>query len=298
MPATNSAAITQHGEATRPASSDVDAGARHLLAQMTLDEKIGQMSGDTPMLSGLIGMAHGYNVRPFPAGENRRLGVPALQFTDGPRGVVMNHSTCFPVAMARGATWDPDLEERVGDAIGVEARSLGANFFAGICINVLRHPAWGRAQETFGEDPFHLGEMGAALVRGAQRHLMACVKHFACNSIEDTRMTVDVRVDERTLREVYLPHFKRCVDEGAAAVMSAYNKVNGEYCGHNRRLLREILKSEWGFDGLVMSDFMWGIHDATAAANSGMDVEMPLRQHYAKKLRALVESGRGERSCH
>ena len=98
---------------------------------------------------------------------------------------------------------------------------------------MLRHPAWGRAQETFGEDPFHLGEMGAALVRGAQRHVMACVKHFACNSIENSRMKVDVQVSERTLREMYLPQFKRCIDEGAAAVMSAYNKVNGEYCGHN-----------------------------------------------------------------
>ncbi len=218
-------------------SDEIDSIARQVLAKMTLREKIGQMSADTPLLSGGIKMARAYNTEPLPAGENLRLGIPGIRFSDGPRGVVMYHSTCFPVSMARGASWDTDLEERIGDAIGVEARSQGANFFGGVCINLLRHPAWGRAQETYGEDPYHLGEMGAALVRGVQRHIMACIKHFAANSIERARFKVNVRASERVLREVYLPHFKRCVDEGAASVMSAYNKVNGEYCGHNHRLL-------------------------------------------------------------
>jgi beta-glucosidase len=193
--------------------------------------------------------------------------------------------------MARGATWDVELEERVGDVMGVEARSLGANTLAAVCINVLRHPAWGRAQETYGEDPYHLGEMGAASVRGIQRHAMACVKHFACNSIENSRMRVDVRIDERPLREIYLRHFKRCVDAGAASVMSAYNKVNGSFCGHNARLLREILKEEWGFDGFVMSDFVFGVRDAKAAALAGLDLEMPFRWHYAGSLEKLVGTG-------
>ncbi len=269
----------------------IEAQARHLLAQMSLDEKVGQKSGDAPLISGMLEMLRGYNTRPTRAGENRRLGLPGIRFTDGPRGVMMYHSTCFPVSMARGATWDTELEARVGDAVGVEARSQGANFYGGVCINLLRHPAWGRAQETYGEDPHHLGEMGAALVRGVQRHVMACVKHCALNSIENTRFKVDVRVDERTLHEVYLPHFKRCIDEGAAAVMSAYNKVNGTYCGHHPHLLRNILKREWGFTGFVMSDFVFGIHDAQAAADGGLDVEMPFRQHYAARLRRLVEQG-------
>ncbi len=274
-----------------PADKPFEEAAQRLLAQMSLREKIGQMSGDTPRLRGMIKMAYAYNVRPYPAGENRRLGIPPLLFTDGPRGVVVSQATCFPVSMARGATWDIDLEERVGDAMGVEARTLGANFFAGVCINVLRHPAWGRAQETYGEDPFHLGEMGAALVRGSQRHVMACAKHFAANSIENSRMKVDVELDQRTLREVYLPHFKRCVDEGIASIMSAYNQVNGAYCGHNQPLLRRILKEEWGFDGFVISDFVWGIRDTAAAAMAGCDLEMPFTQHYGKRLENAVKSG-------
>jgi beta-glucosidase len=277
--------------AERLSEKQIEEKARGLLAQMTLDEKIGQMSGDTPFVSGMLEMVRGYIMRPLPAGEDLRLGIPGVRFSDGPRGVVMNHSTCFPVSMARGATWDVELEARVGDAIGVEARSQGANFFGGVCINLVRHPAWGRAQETYGEDPFLLGEMGAALVRGVQRHVMACAKHYACNSIENARFKVDVRVGERTLHEVYLPHFKRCVDEGAAAVMSAYNKVNGGHCGHNTHLLRDILKGEWDFEGFVVSDFVWGIRDAKAAVLAGLDVEMPFRYHYQRRLKRLVERG-------
>jgi beta-glucosidase len=198
--------------------------------------------------------------------------------------------------MARGASFDPDLEKRIGDAIGVEARALGANLFAGVCVNVLRHPAWGRAQETYGEDPHLLGEMGAALVRGSQRHVMACVKHFACNSMEDTRFKVDVRVDDDDLRDIYLPHFRRIVDEGVAAVMTAYNRVNGDHCGHHRRLITGVLKDEWGFDGFVMSDFVLGVRSAADAMNAGLDLEMPFRLRF-RRLDRLVRSGRvpGER---
>ena len=271
--------------------AEIDAQARALLAQMTLAEKIKQMSGDRSFLFGGIKMARAYNAEPVPAGENHRLGIPGIRFTDGPRGVVMYHSTCFPVAMARGASWDVELEARIGDAIGVEARAQGANYFGGVCINLLRHPAWGRAQETYGEDPHHLGEMGAALVRGVQRHIMACIKHYACNSIERSRLKVNVKVDERALHEVYLPHFRRCVEAGAASVMSAYNRVNGEYCSHNQRLLTGILRDEWGFDGFVLSDFVFAVRDAKAAALAGLDVEMPFPRHYGRRLERLVRTG-------
>jgi len=275
-----------------PLSQDaIEKKAHDLLSQMTLKEKINQMAGDLSRILDGIPMLWAYNYRPMTAGENKRLGIPGIRFTDGPRGVVMNHATCFPVSMARGATWDIDLEERIGDAIGVEARSLGANFFGGVCINLLRHPAWGRAQETYGEDPYLLGEMGAALTRGVQRHVMACAKHYALNSIENSRFKVNVKVDERTLREVYLPHFKRCVDEGVASVMSAYNRVNGDWCGQHEYLLRTVLKEEWGFEGFVMSDFVYGVHDTKSSAMNGLDVEMPFAQYYGSKLRRLVEKG-------
>jgi len=258
---------------------------------MTLAEKVAQMSGDVPRIPGLVQMVLRYNGSPLPAGENLRLGIPGIRFSDGPRGAVMYRSTCFPVSMARGASWDVKLEERIGDAIGVEIRAQGGNFFGGVCINVLRHPAWGRAQETYGEDPHHIGEMGAGLLRGVQRHVMGCIKHFACNSIEDSRFTVDVHADERTLREVYLRQFRRCVEDGAAAVMSAYNRVNGEYCGHHHRLLTDILKDEWEFPGFVVSDFVYGIRDGKAAATAGLDIEMPFTQHYGRRLRRLVVTG-------
>jgi len=276
-------------EALSPA--DVEEKAHTLLAQMTLREKIKQMSGDIPFFPGGIQMARAYNIEPIPAGENLRLGIPGIRFSDGPRGVVMYHSTCFPVPMARGASFDVNLEERIGDAIGVEARTQGANYFGGVCINLLRHPAWGRAQETYGEDPFHLGEMGAALVRGVQRHIMACIKHYACNSIERSRFKVNVKISDRVLHEIYLPHYKRCVEEGAASVMSAYNKVNGEYCSHNHRLLTGILKEEWGFDGFVISDFVYAVRDGKAAAKAGLDIEMPFTMHYGRKLNRLVKKG-------
>lgn len=264
---------------------------RQLLSRLSLDEKIDQMSGDMSYLASLWRSRRGYIPTLTPAGENRQLGIPPLNFTDGPRGIVQGRSTCFPCSMARGAAWDVDLEERIGDALGIEARANGANLVGAPCINLLRHPAWGRAQETYGEDPYHVGELGAALVRGIQHHAMACAKHFAANSIENSRFKVDVRLDERTLREVYLPHFKRCVDQGVASIMSAYNKVDGAYCAHNTHLLRQVLKSEWDFKGFVLSDFVFGTRDMQAAALGGLDLEMPAAYHYGKRLKKSVAKG-------
>ncbi len=254
---------------------DIERIASDLLSQMSLYQKAFQMSGDIPLIPGLIKMAIRYNWIPQPAGKDGKLGIEGILFSDGPRGIVMNSSTCFPVSMGRGASWDIGLEERIGNAIGIEGRAQGANFFGGVCINLLRHPAWGRAQETYGEDPHHLGELGAALVRGVQKHMMACVKHYACNSIENARFKVNVKISERTLREVYLPHFKRCVDEGCGSIMSSYNKVNGEFASHNHHLLTEILRNEWGFKGIVISDFTLAVRDGKKAIKAGLDIEMP-----------------------
>jgi beta-glucosidase len=272
--------------------ADAHAEARTLVATMTLEEKLGCLDGDTPFWDGLIdGMQGGYYEHPYPAAAVPRLGVPGLAFSDGPRGVVVGHATAFPVSMARGATFDPALEERIGDAIGRELRAVGATFYGGVCVNLLRHPGWGRAQETYGEDPLHVGTMGAALARGVQRHAMACVKHFACNSIENARFKLDVTADERALHEVYLPHFKQVVDAGVASVMSAYNAVNGEWCGQHRELLTTTLREEWGFDGIVISDFQLGLRDAVRSVEAELDIEMPYVQQRAQRLPAAIAEG-------
>ncbi len=271
--------------------AEIDATIARLLDELRLDEKVAMLSGHG-FLEEIAAVEGKYCDDTYHVGAgNERLGIASFQFMDGPRGVGKGASTCFPVSMARGASFDVDLEERIGDAMGRELRAQGANLFGGVCINLLRHPAWGRAQETYGEDPVLLGEMGAALVRGVQRHnVVATPKHFAANSMENARFHVNVEVDERALREVYLPHFKRCIDEGALAVMSAYNRLNGSYCGHNEVLLTKILKHEWGFAGFVYSDFVLGCRGADACA-AGLDVEAPDTIHYGSKLEDAVKAG-------
>ncbi|MEM7728734.1 MAG: glycoside hydrolase family 3 C-terminal domain-containing protein [Pseudomonadota bacterium] len=262
-----------------------------ILAEATLEEKVAMMSGQG-FFQAMAEDGMRWGGRPYRAGGGlERLGVPALYFTDGPRGVARGESTCFPSTMARGASWDRELERRIGEVMGIEGRAQGCNLSGAVCVNLLRHPGWGRAQETYGEDPFHMGEMGAALARGIQAHnVIATVKHFAVNSIENSRFKVDVRVGERTLREVYLPHFKRILDAGCASVMSAYNKLNGEYCGQHRRLLTDILRHEWGFDGFVHSDWILGVYSAYGAS-AGLDIENPEPIHFGEKLVAGVKSG-------
>jgi beta-glucosidase len=275
------------------AGSSPEEAARALVATMTEDERLWCLDGDAPTWAGATYLTSqdGYHKAPFLAAVVDRVGLPGIAFSDGPRGAVIGNATCFPVSMARGATWDPELEERVGVAIGRELRALGANLTGAVCVNVLRHPAWGRAQETYGEDPFHVGEHGAALTRGLQQHVMASAKHFACNSMENARFTVDIEVDEVALHEVYLPHFRRIVDEGVASIMSAYNSVNGEWCGHSRPLLTDVLRDEWGFLGFVISDWVFGVRDAAASLHGGLDIEMPWRLIRAQHLRTALEEG-------
>jgi len=267
--------------------------ARELLSQLTLAEKASVLSGSKAFYAGIADMMiGGYGAHPWDAGIVQRLGIEGLKFLDGPRGVVMRGATTFPVSMARGATFDADLEERIGEAIGREVRALGGNLFGGVCINLPRHPAWGRAQETYGEDPEHLACLGAAAVRGVQRYAMACAKHFALNSMENARFRVDVKVSARALHEIYLPHFRRCVDAGVACIMSAYNSVNGEYCGENEALLTGILKKRWGFHGYVITDFIFGLRDGAKALRAGQDVEMPFRNQIANNLKRWVREGK------
>ncbi len=254
----------------------VEAASREMLARLMPREKLRLLAGELDFWRDAAGAAVSGPGRPiWPAAGVPRVGLGGLRMVDGPRGVGHGVATCFPVAMARAATFDPELEERVGEAIGREARALGANVCLAPCINLLRHPAWGRAQETYGEDPGHLGEMGAAFVRGIQKHVMACAKHLACNSVENSRFVVDVRVRPDVLERVYLPQFRRVVDEGVAGVMAAYNAVNGEWCSENRALLTSLLKERWGFDGFVVSDWVFAVRNGVKAIAAGLDLEMP-----------------------
>ena len=262
-----------------------------LIAQMSLDEKIQQLYG-RPIQDALIFVGNASifdSATPMYAGGNERLNIPAYAFSDGPRGVRANKKrtrgdklgvTSFPVSMARGASWDIELESQIYDVIGKEMRASGINYTGTPTINLLRHPGWGRAQEAYSEDPWLMGEFGLAAVNALQHHnVMSCAKHFALNSIENSRFFVDVEVDERTLREVYLPHFKKVVQEGnVASLMSAYNKVQGEYAGNNKYLLTDILRDEWGFEGFVSSDWFFGTHDAIASIQTGLNVEMPYQK--------------------
>ncbi len=274
----------QHG-------GDLNQETERLLADLTPDERLWLLDGDAEFWAGIAEMAQGYNLKPIVMGQIDRVGIPGLRFSDGPRGVVMGRSTAFPVSMARGATWDIELEERVGLAIGREMRAQGANFFGGVCINLPRHPAWGRAQETYSEDPILLGEFGAALVRGVRPNAMSVAKHYALNSMENARFTVNVEADDAALHEVFLPHFRRVVEEGVHGIMTSYNSVNGEWAGQNEQLLEGTLRKQWGFTGVTITDFVSGFRDAAKSLRAGLDVEAPMRQQRAMHLPAALEEG-------
>lgn len=271
---------------------------KNLRKEMTLDEKIYMLSGHclTQVQKDMIKTGRNYNVHALSAGGCKRLGIPPVLFTDGPRGVVMGNSTCFPVSMLRASTFDTELEYRFGKAIADEAIAQGANYYAGVCINLVRNPLWGRSQESYGEDPFLLGEFGKSLTKSIQEEgMIACPKHFALNSIEDLRFYIDVHCDDRTLHEVYLPHFKKCIDEGALSIMGAYNRYDESYCCGNKKLLTDILRKEWGFDGFVMSDFVWGVRDMENSLRAGLDVEMMFTMKYSKsKIKKALKKGKIE----
>jgi beta-glucosidase len=208
-----------------------------------------------------------------------RLGIPAMRFADGPNGVRSTRgdaATAFPTGVAMAASWNPELIARAAAAIGREARALGVHVVLGPNINIQRNPLAGRNFETYSEDPLLSGLIGSAFVRGLQSEgVGASVKHFVANEQERQRRIGSSNVDERTLREIYLAPFEMIVRQAQPwTMMSAYNRLNGTFMTENRQLLSQVLKAEWGFDGMVMSD--WGaIHTTVEAANAGLDLEMP-----------------------
>ncbi|KAJ0418667.1 glycoside hydrolase superfamily [Aspergillus carlsbadensis] len=289
----NDAAYTfRDAVASLQAGTSLTAATTRLVAELTNTELLSLLDGDEEFWEGFRSLFYDrFNRVPYIFGEIPRLQIPGIRFSDGPRGVVMGSSTAFPVPMARGATWDPELERRVGDAIGREAKAQGAALYSGVCINLPRHPAWGRCQEVYGEDPIILGQFGLALTQGVQRHIMACVKHFALNSMENARFQIDVQVDDDVLHEVYLPHFRQVIEGGVASVMSSYNSVNGEWAGQNTELLTTILRKKWGFNGFVISDFIWGLRDPVLSVKAGLDIETPFKQLRHLHLKQALDSG-------
>ncbi len=253
--------LVAQGASMSKSIPDVEKRAESLLRSMTLEQKIE-----------LIGGVNTFFTQSFPS-----LGIPSLKMSDGPLGVHdYGPTTAYPAGIALAASWDVDMAERVGTAMGSDARSRGVHFILGPGVNIYRAPMNGRNFEYFGEDPFLASRMAVSVIEGIQEQgVIATVKHFTANNEEYGRLEISSDVDERTLREIYLPAFEAAVKEaGVGAVMDAYNPVNGVFMTQNGHLNNEILKKEWGFRGILMSD--WGAtHDTIGAANGGLDLEMP-----------------------
>lgn len=269
--------------------------AKELMHRMTLDEK--------------IGMIHGAEL--FRTAPVERLGIPALTMSDGPMGVrqefepanwksVGNHDdyvTYLPCNSALAATWNRKLARLTGEVLGAEARGRGKDVILGPGVNIKRSPLCGRNFEYFSEDPFLTKEMAVPYIIGVQNwDVAACVKHFAVNNQETQRLWVDVKIDEKALREIYLPAFYDTVQKGNSyTVMGAYNKIYGEHCCQSEFLLNQILRKEWGYEGVVISDW-GGVHDTEAAVNSGLDIEMSVTDNFdeyymAEPLKKRIDKG-------
>lgn len=259
---------------TRPIEARVD----DLLSRMTLAEKVSQVHANGS----------------FSTAGIPRLGIPERHFSDGPLGVREtlgpqyqpvglgnDFSTAMPAGICLAATWDPEMAYAEGETIGEEARARGKDIMLGPAVNIFRTPLGGRNFEYFGEDPFLAGQIAVGYIHGEQsQNVASCVKHFALNNQEYQRTSISVEAGERALREIYLPAFKAAVRQGGVwCVMGAYNKFRGQFCCENDYLLNQILKGEWGFQGLVMSDW-GGTHDTHEAALNGLDCEMGARKNY------------------
>jgi beta-glucosidase len=266
-----------------------------IIKKMTLEEKIAMLHGSATFYSAGV----------------PRLGIPELNYDDGPLGVrsegkrfgwdsanlTTDSATFLPNGSAIAATWNPEMAHKYGVVMGEEANARKKDIMLAPAFNICRLPLCGRTYEYYSEDPYLNGQLAIQAVKGIQsQHVAACVKHFAANNQEIHRSSVNAIVDERALREIYLPAFKIVIQQGNAySIMSAYNKVNGYWCSENDFLLNKVLKKEWGFKGVVISDW-GGVHHTVAAANAGLDVEMgsegPYDQWYfAKPLLAAVKAG-------
>ena len=257
-----------------------------LINQMTLEEKASLCVGASAWTTQSI----------------ERLGIPSMLVTDGPHGVrrvpdVNSLSaqslpaTCFPTASCLASTWNLDLIQEMGKAIGEECIALNVDVVLGPGTNMKRTPLGGRNFEYFSEDPFLAGEMAASFINGVQsKGVGTSLKHFAANNQEYQRFSISAEVDERTLREIYLPAFETAVKKAKPwTVMCAYNKINGIYCSENHWLLVDVLKDEWGFEGLVVSD--WGaVHDRVASLEGGLDLEMPGPQE--RRVKQVIDAVR------
>ncbi|WP_298397622.1 glycoside hydrolase family 3 C-terminal domain-containing protein [Sphingobium sp.] len=274
-------ARAQSASAPAEASAQaVDARVQGLLAQMTLAEKISLLSGGTRFATAAI----------------PRLSIPAVKMADGPNGIRANETfkaTSFPASVAMAATWDIDAARQVGMAIGQEARALDYSIVQGPGLNIQRVPVGGRNFEYYSEDPYLSGRMAVNWTQGLQSTgVLATAKHFAANNQEQDRLKVDAIISERTLREIYFPGFEDVVKEAnPAMVMAAYNKINGAHSTENKWLLTDVLRNEWGFKGVVVSD--WGATHSTAPAiNAGLDFEMPApAKYFGADLLAAVNKG-------
>jgi beta-glucosidase len=264
---------------TSASKADVESRAESLLRQMTLEEKID-----------LLGGVDGFFIRGLP-----RLGIPRLKMADGPIGVRnFGPATTMAGGVALAATWNPELAQQVGAEIARDARAKGVHFLLGPGVNIYRAPMNGRNFEYFGEDPFLASRLAVAYIRGVQSQgVSATIKHFMGNNSEFDRHNTDSIIDERTMHEIYLPTFEAAVKEArVGAIMDSYNLVNGEHASQNHHLLTEIAKQEWGFDGLIMSDWS-ATYDGVAAANGGQDLEMPSGLYMNRKtLLPAIQDGR------
>ena len=239
----------------------VEARVQDALGRMTQEEKLQILGGERDLY-----------IKPI-----ARLGIPGVRMSDGPQGVrCYGPSTAYPATISLGASWDPDLAREFGASMGSDARARGVGIMLAPAVNINRVPQNGRNFEYLSEDPYLAGSIAAQIVVGLQSQgVAATVKHFAANNQETERGTIDARVSERALREIYLPAFEAAVKQGHVwAVMDAYNRLNGTYCSANDWLNNRVLKEEWGFKGVLMSD--WGAaHDTLGVANGGLDLEMP-----------------------
>lgn len=267
-------AVTIHPEKKDPIDDRIEA----LLAKMTLEEKISLLGGDST----------GFNSPGIP-----RLGIPPIKMSDGPVGVRTGLATAYPVSINMAASWDTALINNYGTALGEETKAKGKTCILGPCVGIHRYPLGGRNFESFGEDPFLTSRLVVNYIKGVQdQHVIATVKHFACNDQEWERNNYDAVVDERSLHEIHLAPFEAAVKDGKVwALMTAYNKVNGQHCSENKQLVKDILKGEWGFKGLVMSDWV-SVYSAVDAANNGLDIEMPNPAWFKDSLMAAVKAGK------